>query len=148
MGVIAKIAGRRRQTGFKLIGSLLLVSPLTLGCLALSIGGKHYDHDCPTADVDRCVFQQYGNLRMGQGQELDVYYAVPYGATPNLEIKTEPGEFVILEQKPDHFRLRNTGFLGQARWEARGVLTAHPQIVAPSAPPTEQEPVSPAAPER
>jgi hypothetical protein len=123
----------RRLAG---IASALAWLAIILGCMSLSIGDRTVLPD------DRLSYAQEGSVRVEIGQELDVYYPVPYASPPNLEIKG-PGSYTIVDQQADHFRVRakvegNTIGWEGFDWTARGV-----RVVLP---PPAVQPVSAAAP--
>ena len=113
-----------------LAGSITLL--IFLGCMSLSIG-------CRTEpDSTTC---QEGKVSLRKGQELDVYYPIPYASPPNLEINWDADECEIIEQKADHFRIRcKRQCEATPHWKARGLKCPPPGttptvIVAPPAPP-------------
>src|SRR5262249_49927582 len=103
---------------------------MSLGCL--SIGGKTenvYRDDRSSA--------QSGKAALAAGQELDVYYPVAFSQTPNLELDEQPDRYVIIDQKPDHFRIRsNVAGTRTVSWTARGVPGGSPVSSTPSIVPT------------
>jgi hypothetical protein len=123
----------RRTAG---VASAFAWLAIILGCMSLSIGER------TTLPDDRLAYTQEGSVRVEIGQELDVYYPVPYASPPNLEFKGLDS-YTILDQQADHFRVRakmegNTGGWMACDWTARGVR-------APLSPPPVQ-PVSAAVP--
>jgi hypothetical protein len=69
------------------------------------------------------TFLQEGEVRLAAGGELDVYYAIPFPRTPNLEVNSSASDCVIVEQQADHFRIRNPdpNSAVTAQWKARGL---------------------------
>jgi hypothetical protein len=112
------------------IASCVVFVVICLGCM--SIGGRteyvtHDDHSST----------QSGQATLRGGQELEVYYPAPYAHPPNLELeKGAEDSAVVVEQKADHFRVKNTGLWSRTvSWKARGVPTS-------SASPPAEVPVS------
>jgi hypothetical protein len=70
---------------------------------------------------------QQGTVTVTHDQKdgVDVYYAVPYVSPPNLTLGNGTGLVVIVEQKPDHFKLRaaDTTIRSDVSWKAEGVPT-------------------------
>jgi len=92
-----------------------------LGCMSLNIGRPVLD----TAG-DEVLFQK-GKLQPSGETEQDVYYPIPYASPPNLTLDdTFSHDLVIVDQKPDHFRVRYgidkpmIHFFG-VEWTARGM---------------------------
>jgi hypothetical protein len=74
---------------------------------------------------------QHGATIVLANDEQDVYYPVPFVSPPNLQVKSAFDDCSIIEQKPDHFRLKNPNmFSREVVWEARGI----PISSAPPAP--------------
>jgi hypothetical protein len=114
----------------------LLNLAMFLGCMSFAIGGKTYE--CPPTGCrsEGDVFVQHGQVRLKARGEQDVYYPAPFAGVPNLELGEDCDNFEIVEQKPDHFRVRNRGFFGiTAAWTARGVKLAPCGPPAPETPP-------------
>jgi hypothetical protein len=123
----------RRTAG---VASAFAWLAIILGCMSLSIGER------TTLPDDRLAYTQEGSAHIEIGQELDVYYPVPYASPPNLELKGL-GSYTIVDQQADHFRVRakvegNTIGWEGFDWTARGV-----RVVLP---PPAVQPVSAAAP--
>jgi hypothetical protein len=110
------------------LAALLLLPTLTSGCLFLAFGGaKQRDSEDPS------LFTQTGKAMVQAGEEFDVYYPVPFASPPNLEIKNNGlHAHVVVDQKADHFRVRNNGRAAEAfgrppiDWTARGVRVPAP----------------------
>jgi hypothetical protein len=82
------------------------------------------------------LFIQKGQVHLKPWCEQDVFYAVPYAGPPNLELGNDCDDFEIIEQKADHFRIRNRGFFRTAaEWTARGVRLGPCPSLAPETPP-------------
>jgi hypothetical protein len=122
---------------------------IILGCMSFSIGGKTM-----ILGPEGNPFEQSGAIELRPGAEQDVYYAIPYASTPNLEIDSMFDDVELVEQHADHFRVRNTsnGLLSRTvEWKARGVKVPppgpitvtplSPTPVAPSNPPPPPAPV-------
>jgi hypothetical protein len=121
---------------------------IVLGCMSFSIGGKTV-----VRPPDGNPFEQSGAIELRPGAEQDVYYAIPYASTPNLEIDSTFDDVDLVEQHADHFRVRNTsnGLLSRTvEWKARGVkgLPLAPITVVPPqpAPAASSNPPPPPAP--
>ncbi len=73
--------------------------------------------------------QQRGSVSVPHEGEVDVYYPTPYISPPNLETDSSFNDHIIVEQKPDHFRVKNTElFPCDVSWTARGKTAAEPQV--------------------
>jgi hypothetical protein len=114
-----------RKTGLA-AGAVLMV--IVLGCMNISIGSFRRSEDG--------TFEQKGELRLASGCEQDVYYPIPFAHTPNVELSGDVDNCFLVEQKEDHFRIRNPGpFKCCPDWTARGVRCAPPAPVVITAPP-------------
>src|ERR1700682_6524953 len=112
---------------------------IVLGCMSFSIGGKTV-----VRPPDGNPFEQSGAIELRPGAEQDVFYAIPYASTPNLEIDSMFDDLDLVELHADHFRVRNTSNVLLSRtveWKARGVkclplapITVVPPPPAPAAP--------------
>jgi hypothetical protein len=91
------------------------------------------------SEPDQAMLLQQGEMRLGAGAELVVYYPIPYPRIPNLEVRTA-SDCVIVEQQADHFRVRNLdpNTPATAQWKARGLQWTRP--VAPLSATPEVEP--------
>jgi hypothetical protein len=81
--------------------------------------------------------KQAGTFELKGGEEVDVFYPIPYGSPPNVTLNCvfHSYEFVLVGQFPDHFRVKNTGhFAGEVTWEAKGVRQAPPVVIQPVIP--------------
>src|SRR4051794_15850307 len=100
-----------------------------LGLLALILGfgcGSIQVSAPPTEDATR----QRGKAVVPAGEELDVYYPVPFNSPPNLLVQSTFNDCSIIEQKPDHFRVKNNNpFSREVTWDARGVPVSTPAPV-------------------
>ena len=103
----------------------VLLCVVVLGCMSISFGGKNL---CCTDPQE--PFEQKGEVCLDAQGEIDVYYPLPYVSPPNLTVEAESHKVVVLEQKPDHFRV---GGFGKLTWVARGVRVG-PTVVVPVAP--------------
>jgi hypothetical protein len=99
-----------------------------LGCMNISIGGSSDSCSAVTGE-----FKQTGSVTLPAGAVKVVYYPVPFGSLPNLELDDANGTCEIIEQKEGYFRIRcreiaggNTHTFG---WTARGI---HVPQVTPS----------------
>src|SRR5262249_22617919 len=111
-----------------------------LGCMSFSIG-------CPwpaATSSDGCLTQS-GSVTIPPGAEQDVYFPIPYASPPNLALGDWPEGCVLIEQKADHFRIRNMhrGGLGAAEvdWTAKGVRGPAPVVPVVFSPPEPSRPV-------
>jgi hypothetical protein len=105
----------------------ILFPVLTLGCLSLSFGGGSSSEEPSRAT-------QHGSVALHPGEELDVYYPVPYTSPPNLRLEDSLHSAYLLDQKPDHFRVKNAALFHaqEVSWTARGVTTTVPvSVVSP-----------------
>ncbi len=129
-----------RGVGVTAGGVTLLI---LLGCMSFSLGGKTYTrevHECHSEDG---LLVQEGEAHVKGRCEIDVYYPLPYGQPPNLEMSEESDEYVLVDQKPDHFRVRNPScFRGKVCWRARGVRSL-PGGPVPAGPPVSPTPLPP-----
>ncbi|VTS01299.1 unnamed protein product [Gemmata massiliana] len=65
---------------------------------------------------------QRGKAVVPPGDVLEVYYPVPFVSPPNLTTQSIFDDCSVIEQKPDHFRIKNSNpFSREVTWEARGV---------------------------
>jgi hypothetical protein len=105
-----------------LVGVLLLI-PIQTGCLCLSIGGG----GCHAEAGEHGTFTQTGSVGVQKGQEIEVYYPVPFASPPNLQIDDMWNTHVVIEQTATHFRIRNDTPIRQVfggasvDWTARGI---------------------------
>ncbi|HEY7428396.1 MAG TPA: hypothetical protein VH682_29455 [Gemmataceae bacterium] len=147
------------ETGRIRLGRVILSRPvgalagaatvlIILGCMSLSFGGLSIG--CKT-EPDGTVCQE-GKVSMHQGQELDVYYPVPYTSPPNLVLNGDADKCEIVEQKADHFRIRcKDPYDATPHWQARGLrcppaaitptVIVNPPVPPPVPPPTNNSPV-------
>ena len=113
-----------------------------LGCMNISFEGRrHIIHN------DDQTYSQTGTLEVPAGQELEIFYPMPYAAPPNLVVTSTFSECLIVEQRPDHFRVKNTmSSPRELTWTARGLkgppamIVAQPPVVTASLP----DPIPPA----
>jgi hypothetical protein len=118
---------------------------IILGCMSLSFGGLSIG--CKT-EPDGTVCQE-GKVSMHRGQELDVYYPVPYASPPNLELSGDADKCEIVEQKADHFRIRcKDPCDATPHWQARGLRCPPPAptptviVTPPASPPAPPPPTN------
>jgi hypothetical protein len=105
---------------------------IVLGCMSISFGGLSI---CSRTEEDG-TFTQEGDVHLLSGQERDVYYPASYASPPNLELSGDVGLCEIVEQRPDHFHVRNLGPGASPHWKARGVRNSPVQVIVPAASPT------------
>jgi hypothetical protein len=130
----------------RVVGSLSMaaLTLIILGCMSLSFGGRNYTANC----VDDEVLCQEGCVTFRRCDEHTVYYPIPYASPPNLSLRSPFDDLVLLEQKPDSFRVAWKG-LGpsfgteEVTWKAKGVRRC-PPCSAPA--PVESVPVESAPP--
>ncbi|MGH7169376.1 MAG: hypothetical protein ACRELF_05865 [Gemmataceae bacterium] len=115
-------------------GAVLIL--IFLGCMSLSIKiGCKSEPDGTTC--------QEGKVYLREGQELDVYYPIPYASLPNLELSGDDDDCVIIEQKADHFHIRYNGTIyAKPHWKARGLRCPQPAAIAPVIVPPPDAPLS------
>jgi hypothetical protein len=106
---------------------------IILGCMSLSFGGLSIG--C-RSEPDGTLCQE-GDLKLLAGQDQEIFYPIPYVSPPNLELSGDVDHCEIVEQKPDHFRIRNPkGATSCPHWRARGLRAAPtPPAVFVTAPP-------------
>jgi hypothetical protein len=141
--------------------AICLIVPLLLGCMGLGLqigplglnvgAGEPIVQPAPppprakkettvTEEPDGTLRQE-GEISVPPRACASVYYLRRFVATPHLEV-SEPDvdglNFLITEQKPDHFTIKNTGLLCSRTftWRAREANAApHPMTVAAPLPP-------------
>jgi hypothetical protein len=123
------------------ISAAVLLVSIFLGCMSIEIGG-----------FGRCseegVSCQKGSVTLPAGATEDVYYPVAYCRPPNLELSGPCNDYVLVDQKEDHFQVRNTdrSCSTTVHWKARGVRAGPPPaVIVPGPSPTPAVPVGPAA---
>jgi hypothetical protein len=121
---------------FAWLALALLLPILATGCFCLSIGGSE------KGTSEDGIVKQSGKIELDRGRELDVYYPIPYASTPNLELDDWFNNYRIIEQKADHFRVKNVGGAFGVEWTARGVRACNPTPLAVPVP-TPAPPSSP-----
>lgn len=121
------IFARRRPQPALCVVLVVVCSLLSMGCLSLSFG-NWTSH----TNEDPSVLSQTGNARVAKGQIADIYYPVPYVSAPNVELDDMFHNYEIVEQKADHFRVRNKSGTFDVKWTARGVRTGQPAITVPT----------------
>lgn len=112
-------------------GSAVLLLVVILGCMSVSFEGRKsiIHHDDQT-------YSQTGKLEVPPGQEIEIYYAVPYAGPPNLVVSSTFSECQVIEQRPDHFRVKNTmSSPREVTWTARGLKGPPAVVVVPAATP-------------
>ena len=99
---------------------------LVAATLAWSVGCQAVQISPSTNDLSH----QHGATILPAGQELDVYYPAPFSSPPNLLTKSIFNDCLVVEQQPDHFRIKNpTPFSREVSWEARGLPVTAPAPV-------------------
>src|SRR5262249_11773804 len=90
----------------------------SLGCMSLSYStgpGECYK-------VEDGICQQSGKVVLTSNNEIAIYYPSPYPSPPNLVVESPWDDYIITDQKPDHFRIKNaSNFSRHITWTARGV---------------------------
>jgi hypothetical protein len=123
------------------LAALVTSTLIILGCMSFSLGGRTYQCQSTACHLaDDGLWTEKGETHLKVHGEQDVYYPVPFATTPNVELTSDFEHCAIVEQKPDHFRIRNTsGSVVTANWQARGVRTqtasAGAAVQATAAPP-------------
>jgi hypothetical protein len=116
--------------------------------MSFSFGGRNYEKHTSESRCEDGLFIQEGTTRLRPRSEQDVFYPVPYAHPPNLELGEDCDDCVILEQKEDHFRVKNQSFFtANVGWQARGIR--HPAVTLPVSgplPPPVQRPTLPSQP--
>ena len=85
----------------------------------------------------RAVLEQKGQVTVRGGEEKDVFFTMPYGKAPSIEVKDDwQNSIKVVDCKPDHFRVRNDSYVPQivhVDWTASGDRPA--STTPPAAPP-------------
>lgn len=114
--------GRILGRVFVVFGSGVAVA-FALGCMNLSFGGKTVVTPASDSPAKEEGLQR-GKAHVPHGQEISVYYPVPYNSPPNLEFEGADGgrHFQVIDQKPDCFRVKNMNSMNaELAWKARGI---------------------------
>lgn len=119
---------RKRRRACLAVGAAIVALVSSMGCLNLQFGGKSSTTEDPS------VVPQTSSITIPKGQELTVYYPKPYASPPNLELDNSSQNCKIIEQRADHFRVRNDGTTLEVKWTARGVPMQAAVVVAPTTP--------------
>jgi hypothetical protein len=137
-----------------LIGGLLILAAVLIGCMSFTVGERHEivsgENDLPPNACSGDLLEQVGNVRVADHAEVDVYYPYPYISPPNLALEGDSDHCFIVQQRRDRFRVKNTGLFDRdVRWRARGLklVLAPPVVVPASGPPPEARPVRQVPPE-
>lgn len=120
--------------------AVVVLAVIFLGCMSIEIGG--FGGRC----MENGVLHQKGSIELQPGAEQDIYYPVAYGRPPNLELDACLDHYVLLEQKEDHFRVRNRDASGTTtlRWKARGMPAgAQPPVIVTGPPAPLTAPIAP-----
>jgi hypothetical protein len=115
------------------VGALATVSlaVIFLGCMSLSFGERTVVETHPEHDV----LTQEGSVSVLEGEVREVYYPIPYASPPNLDVRDCFHDCMILDQKPESFRVRNpTHSSIEVKWKARGVRCVVPASTLPPPP--------------
>jgi hypothetical protein len=113
--------------------SLAALAVIVLGCMSLSFGGRNYTTHLVEDDGLLC---QEGKVKLGCSEERAVYYPIPYASPPNLDVSAGIVEVAVLDQKPDHFRVRwapgiSSGPPPLVCWKAKGLRRVAVPCAAP-----------------
>ena len=99
---------------------------IVLGCMNLSLGGKH-DEVCKPVVEEIPTFEQVGKIPIRAGHDPVVYYPVAFASPPNLEVEDPFGLCDVVEQKENcfkvHFHANVTSSPQSLTWKARGIRT-------------------------
>jgi hypothetical protein len=102
-----------------------------LGCMSIQLGGRN-----EVFQTDELTGLQTGRVDIPPGAILEIYYPVPYQSPPNLTIETSWQDCLIVEQKADHFKVKNpSGTAREVTWKARGLRIATSLAIVPPSPP-------------
>src|SRR4051794_30240485 len=95
-----------------------LTAPAFVGCLSFPPDGSSVSQSARA----RSILTQEGEVVLPARSEQDVYYPVPYGSPPNLELDADLfHRCEVVEQRADRFRVRNPTLLPHTiNWTARG----------------------------
>ena len=100
-----------------------------LGCMSIQLGGRN-----EVIQTDEVTGLQTGRVDVPPGATQEIYYPVPYQSPPNLTVETFWQDCLIVEQKADHFKLKNpSGMAREVTWKARGLkmATSQPIVTQP-----------------
>jgi len=112
----------RRLVGIAAATFLLAV---VLGCMNISFEGRRH-----IVNNDDQTYSQTGEMEVPPGQELEVFYPIPFASPPNLVIASSFSQCQMIEQRPDRFRVKNpTGLPHEVTWTARGMKGPPPGLV-------------------
>jgi hypothetical protein len=103
------------------LGGLLFVG-FSVSCMNLNFGGK--TEVVAPSDSHSAEGLQRGKVFVPIGQEVNLYYPVPYVSPPNLEFEDADANrrLHIVDQKPDHVRVKNLSNAPvEVPWKARGI---------------------------
>lgn len=121
-----------------ILGTAILSFTLALGCMSFSFGERTEVIRSPEPSAVADAAEQRGKVAVPGGEEITVYYPVPYASPPNLVIRDPGGVCRVVEQKADCFRIVNSASLTMGPydvvWTARGVH-ASPAQPNPAVPP-------------
>jgi hypothetical protein len=154
--------GRLLVSRFAGIVAAVAILVIFAGCMSLQFGGGETHEEVVNAPPETPVsylpgdgiLEQGGTETVGDGHAvLDVYYPMPYVSPPHLTVSSTFDEVKIIDQRRDHFRVKNTGsFKRNFDWRAKGVkvvltpppvATPAPEPPAPLRLPAEPVPVAP-----
>jgi hypothetical protein len=95
---------------------------IVIGCMSLHDSINHEDG----------TFSQEFTTSLSPGAEIEIYYPVPYTATPHLVLDDGHGDCILTDQQATHFRIRNRSqqYVRTVTWKARGIRVP-PGIVVP-----------------
>jgi hypothetical protein len=112
-------------------GAAGLILVIMLGCMSITIGGR--TEMAQPADL----LVQEGDVTVRGKGEVDVFYPISFSAPPNLIIAECFAMCEVVDQRPDHFRIKNTSLLPRSvNWTAKGTRcnggnSSDPPSVAP-----------------
>jgi hypothetical protein len=114
-------AGGQSATGAALCRLVLSLSVAAVGCATVQ-------------PVPNGPTQFHGQALVAGERELDVYYPAPFVSCPHLDARSLSPCCEVLEQHPDHFRIKNpSSSAAEVIWYAQGIQTPD-HIQVPSTP--------------
>lgn len=124
---------------------LVATAGVFFGCMSFTIDRSQRGPAAVTVAGGQLLDQE-GAAAVPVGKAVDVFYPIPHSSPPNLTLDEDFGTVfdrcTLVEQQPDHFRVRNDGvFERKVHWKTKGVAFT---LAAPAPPPNVPAP-APAA---